>query len=754
MHATPDRRLGLDDWWKAVRSGAPAKVAYLLSRRGASVLSQAERPGRLAAITGRASLAASVRAEKQKIAGTVAAQGQLPGAFPRVLKRRAKDLTSIGSHAGWVNSPGPPRNSGGVAPYMWLPGGINARKPRTGQTAAHICAERGYDKILSLLINEGIDLRAKTTNGDSTPLHLAARANQAACADLILLHLDDPTRDATAVNRGGDTVLGVAARFGSADVIAVLHHRWSAPLLSLINALNASGETPLELATRGGHAEAVRCLLEIGAMTSIDGSHRTTTPQPLRRRSPLTWAVRGKNPKVVDVLLEAGAKVEASHLYAAAAAHTRSPSIRDAILPRLQASNALLTLGFDGDRPAHEPGANEMQNAVELAIRNNRGDVAFALLAELEKSTPDQVMHVVGRRLPCGNTLLALASRFGHTSVVSQLIRMGAAVDQRSVCSGSSSDGNTPLCESANDSIVEMLLAAGADPNVENSDSRATPLHFAARRGDARMMERLLNAGASINARTDDGFSPLVEAVRCAPLQRDNIKEEIDAVASKVVFEQHILAANLLAARSEFTRERSDKLTEICRGKDATIAALRTALEDARADAERARLFCLQRENCVRTASRAVLCVFQSIFTQKGLVKGSHAVSAIQDYQEMCRNLGLDVDARKEEDVEEEVQGASAEKGNAREEEGDVAKHAKQVVDSWQDTLFERGVMPELTQRALAVDEWLPVTNLKKKPKQKSKAKLRKEREEKAMEAVSIVADRLTKMLEAGSLLE
>ena len=120
----------------------------------------------------------------------------------------------------------------------------------------------------------------------------------------------------------------------------------------------------------------------------------------------------------------------------------------------------------------------------------------------------------------------------------------------------------------------------------------------------------------------------------------------------------------------------------------------------------------------------------------------------------MCRNLGLDVDARKEEDVEEEVQGASAEKGNAREEEGDVAKHAKQVVDSWQDTLFERGVMPELTQRALAVDEWLPVTNLKKKPKQKSKAKLRKEREEKAMEAVSIVADRLTKMLEAGSLLE
>ena len=95
------------------------------------------------------------------------------------------------------------------------------------------------------------------------------------------------------------------------------------------------------------------------------------------------------------------------------------------------------------------------------------------------------------------------------------------------------------------------------------------------------------------------------------------MKEEIDAVASKAAFEQHILAANLLAARSEFTRERSDKLTEMCSEKDATIAALRKSLEDARADAERARLLCLQRENSVRTASRAVLCVFQSIFTQK-----------------------------------------------------------------------------------------------------------------------------------------
>ena len=302
---------------------------------------------------------------------------------------------------------------------------------------------------------------------------------------------------------------------------------------------------------------------------------------------------------------------------------------------------------------------------------------------------------------------------------------------------------------------------AGANPTVENRSERATPLHFAARRGDARMMKRLLSAGASVNARTNDGFSPLVEAVRCAPLQHDNGNDEIDREASKAAYEQHVQAANLVAAQSVFTRAESDKLRKMCSERDATIAALRKDLEDARVDAEKNRLLCLRRENSVRTASRAILCVFQSIFTQKGLVKGSHASSAIKDYQEMCRNMGLDVEGRKEEnslDTKDEKGGAAVKDVDAGEiksapEEGDLDTFAdKEEAESWERTMFEHGIMPEFTERALAVDSWLPVTNPKKKPKKKSKAKLRKEREDKVMEAVSVVADRLSKMFDAGTL--
>ena len=50
--------------------------------------------------------------------------------------------------------------------------------------------------------------------------------------------------------------------------------------------------------------------------------------------------------------------------------------------------------------------------------------------------------------------------------------------------------------------IVEMLIAAGADVNVttiRNGEERDTPLQLAARRGDVPVVEQLLEAGADVN---------------------------------------------------------------------------------------------------------------------------------------------------------------------------------------------------------------------------------------------------------------
>jgi ankyrin repeat protein len=59
------------------------------------------------------------------------------------------------------------------------------------------------------------------------------------------------------------------------------------------------------------------------------------------------------------------------------------------------------------------------------------------------------------------------------------------------------------------DSIVAILLAAGADPNLGDRDVRSQPLHTAAGEGRVRIVRRLLRAGANPNVLVKGMGSPL-----------------------------------------------------------------------------------------------------------------------------------------------------------------------------------------------------------------------------------------------------
>ncbi len=72
--------------------------------------------------------------------------------------------------------------------------------------------------------------------------------------------------------------------------------------------------------------------------------------------------------------------------------------------------------------------------------------------------------------------------------------------------------------------IVDLLLAAGADPNAAANHRRSTPLHYAAdgyingpvwdAKKQVKTIHRLLESGAPINAQDKNGASPLHRAVR------------------------------------------------------------------------------------------------------------------------------------------------------------------------------------------------------------------------------------------------
>ena len=101
--------------------------------------------------------------------------------------------------------------------------------------------------------------------------------------------------DANSRSPEGQTALHLALRDQSPQVVQAL---WSIPALD-IDADNASGETPLMMAALRGDLEWARRLLERGAKVHRNGW------------SPLHYAATGNEPKIVALLLDRGAPIDA-----------------------------------------------------------------------------------------------------------------------------------------------------------------------------------------------------------------------------------------------------------------------------------------------------------------------------------------------------------------------------------------------------------------------------------------------------------
>lgn len=101
--------------------------------------------------------------------------------------------------------------------------------------------------------------------------------------------------DPNARDPRGQTALHLALRDNSPQVVESLLKRTNLD----VDALNTSGETPLMMAALRGQLEWVRRLLERGAKVHFEGW------------SPIHYAATGPEPKIVALLLERGAPIEA-----------------------------------------------------------------------------------------------------------------------------------------------------------------------------------------------------------------------------------------------------------------------------------------------------------------------------------------------------------------------------------------------------------------------------------------------------------
>ncbi|KAF2816739.1 uncharacterized protein BDZ99DRAFT_492706 [Mytilinidion resinicola] len=138
-----------------------------------------------------------------------------------------------------------------------------------------------------------------------------------------------------------------------------------------------------------------------------------------------------------------------------------------------------------------------------FAIRFGLDDIVDVLLPKF----PNINCHFSDKYTP-----LVCAVRYNHISLVRKLIdpRVGADVDFPT-----KARGLTALhmaAELANESMVEVLLNAGASIQVR-SKSGTTPFYRAARGGSTEILQRLYGLGSEVDAKTWDNWTPLMEAV-------------------------------------------------------------------------------------------------------------------------------------------------------------------------------------------------------------------------------------------------
>ncbi|XP_073246127.1 transient receptor potential cation channel subfamily A member 1-like [Porites lutea] len=194
--------------------------------------------------------------------------------------------------------------------------------------------------------------------------------------------------------------------------------------------------------------------------------------------------------------------------------------------------------------------SSEMSLRLSLLSGRNSRRVSDNSLAQnsLQRSIDETV-----ERNPCKRVGLHQACRDGLTRVVEQLIKQNP-----SACNEQDKDGLTPLHHAARGNslqIIQTLLDAGADVNAHASKESAfvtplicaskfdspeacrllikrgahvqkkncsgqSPLHYASRKGHARVLEVLLNdGGAPVNLEDNDKATPLHAAAQAGQTQ-------------------------------------------------------------------------------------------------------------------------------------------------------------------------------------------------------------------------------------------
>ncbi|MCY3945088.1 MAG: ankyrin repeat domain-containing protein [Anaerolineaceae bacterium] len=350
-----------------------------------------------------------------------------------------------------------------------------------GRSAMLLAAANGHDGALALLLDAGVDVNRQDREGH-TALTLAAQNGHANALAWLLLSADvEVGHQAGPRDRNA---LQLAAAAGHDDVVALL-------LLANadIDTMDASGQTALQLARAAEHGD-VEELLHFATATEVRGRSQTSPDSSTRvNGESLRAAVRAVNLQEIERLIEAGAGLNEADDEGMTALKLASLAGERTVVLMLLRAGALTDT--TGNEFHHD------HTALYHAIRGRNDDISAMLL--LAGARPSRQWRT---------TALHWAAEFGRADVARLLLNIRGwqrvPVDARYY-------GKTPLFEAVRTGrgeIVDLLLAAGADPNAPDQEFNV-PLVFAVWWEHEEIVKQLLAAGADPNGDSRSSLSPL-----------------------------------------------------------------------------------------------------------------------------------------------------------------------------------------------------------------------------------------------------
>lgn len=353
-----------------------------------------------------------------------------------------------------------------------------------GLTALHIACLCGHDCIVDFLINNEADVNAADAEG-TVALHCAcARGHQNSL--LLLLHAQ---ADPTLMDSRGNTPLHLAADHGHEGCVkAILYFTEQIRTRLNVNSMNVDGDTAMHHASKWGYSGIVEILLEYGA------------DKTLRNR-------RGLSPLAV---------AHSSHV-------TRLLEKNDS----LTCQPVMISLSNNTSAKSSPTKKKIKKNVtfVQPTKESFKEKIVDKMLAAVAANDIHLVSFYLGLEGPCGNNFDSNETRCHPLCDCKKC----ASIDDKSILSEKKAETGINSCNERGESalhiasamghvdIVQLLLDAGANVNLQTIYEKKTPLHLACTNDHVRVVRMLLEcATCDVNARDEEGDTPLHQVVRDA----------------------------------------------------------------------------------------------------------------------------------------------------------------------------------------------------------------------------------------------